>query len=193
MDLQQFIITTVVVCGAMLLLYILTEPFRRPKKVEDAPPPAPKTFIEEILDASLKGDAPSKQPVNSYAWDDLQRDLHDGAMSFDEIWEKCGGRLPRKPEKREPSSGPIGQDGGSSGEGALGVSGDVKEEPPDGGPHQGIDLRKLEGKCPSKWKEIEPELPIWVSCCACVQTREYGYPRVCRMCGGKGYLIGHEP
>lgn len=174
---------------ALLLIYVLTAPLRVPKKVD---PPVKKSFLEEALEADQ--DPRASEP--GYGWSDLQRDLYDGKVTFNEIWDKCGGRLPIKPVVQE---GQKGQDGGSSSVGAAGVSGAAgiagvsnHEGPPAEEPPQGLNLKKLIGACPSKWKEIEPELPIWVKCCECEKTREYGYPRVCGMCGGKGYLIGRE-
>jgi hypothetical protein len=166
------------------LLYCLLTSIRGPKKAEPQPV-RKKSFLDEALEA----DEERRASVPHYAWNDLQRDLHDGKVTFDEIWERCGGRLPRKPEVARGSDG---QNGGSGIVGASGVSGTPNDGPPDEEPLQGVNLKRLIGECPSKWKEIEPELPIWVKCCACSETREYGYPRVCGMCGGKGYLIGRE-
>lgn len=154
---------------------------------------APKDPEVQFLEDAFEEEKERQPTVPNYGWRDLQTDLHDGKVTFNEIWEKCGGRIPRKPVKEgKASPGPSGQDGGSSIMGASGAPGSPEEGPPDEDPPQGVNLKKLIGACPSKWKEIEPELPIWVKCCACAETRQYGYPRVCGMCGGKGYLIGRE-
>lgn len=173
--------------AVMLLAATINDIMRKRRVAKEAPPKDPDVqFLEEALESEPE----HRQTDPNYAWDDLQRDLHDGKITFNAIWEKCGGRLPRKPIKREPSRGPAGQDGGLSYEGpagSSGVRGQADEEP-----HQGVNLKRLVGECPSKWKDLEPELPIWVKCCTCIGNLEYAYPRVCRMCGGTGYVIERE-
>jgi hypothetical protein len=56
--------------------------------------PQKKTFLEEALEA----DPDRPKPLKAYTWDDFQKDLHDGSMTFNEIYEKYGGVFPKKPE-----------------------------------------------------------------------------------------------
>lgn len=98
----EFWITLAAVAVAMPLIYILTARFRRPKKVAAL---RKKTFLEE----ALEDDVERPRPAVGYTWDDLQRDLYDSKLTLNEIMEKCGGVLPKKPGKgaaQGPESGP---------------------------------------------------------------------------------------
>lgn len=97
MSWTEFWITGASTWTVLLLIYVLTASFRRPKMTE---PPRKKTFLEEALEADPERPKPNK----TYTWDDLQRDLHDPKLTFEEIHEKCGGIFPEKPEA--PKDGP---------------------------------------------------------------------------------------
>lgn len=124
MSWAEFWITGAVTMAALLLIYVLTAPFRRPKKVEE---PKKKTFLEEALEA----DPDRPRPARAYTWAEFQKDLHDGSMTFEEIYEKYGGIFPKKPEPpaAPPEGSPDtqalqGADGGLTGvEGAAGPNG----------------------------------------------------------------------
>jgi hypothetical protein len=58
-------------------------------------PPGVK-FLEE----AMEDDAPRK-PVPGYTYADFKRDLYDRGLTFNEIYEKCGGVFPKKPEGKE--------------------------------------------------------------------------------------------
>lgn len=60
-------------------------------------PEKKKASIEWAVDEAMKEDEPSAKP-GSYTWDDLQKDLHDPKLTFQEILDKCGGVLPERPE-----------------------------------------------------------------------------------------------
>lgn len=51
----------------------------------------------QFLEGALDDDAPRK-PNPNYSYRDFQRDLHDKGLTFEEIYEKCGGVFPKKPE-----------------------------------------------------------------------------------------------
>jgi len=84
-------------CGGLLLMGVIIyrELSRRtkPKTFKDADE---KRFLEEALD-----DDPVRVSQGRYTWEELQRDLHDGKLTFDEIWEKAGGVFPERPKEAE--------------------------------------------------------------------------------------------
>jgi hypothetical protein len=74
----------------MLLIYVLTARFRRPPKI--------KNPVDKLVEDALKEDDGAAPPtVSGYTWNDLQRDLHDPKLTFAEILDRCGGRLPQRP------------------------------------------------------------------------------------------------
>lgn len=142
--------------GAVVILAVVAHFFltdkiwwTRPKKVEETPPPAPKTFIEEVLEASLKGEGPPRQPGKPYTWEEYRRDLFDNGLSFDEIYERSGGIFPQKPEEPDPKSPGKTQYLGSSGpggcQGSNGPSGQDGSQRPNGS----------DGRCPERLKELQ--------------------------------------
>lgn len=62
--------------------------------------PIPSNPDVQFLEGALDEDAPRK-PNPGYSYADFQRDLHDEKLTFDEIYEKCGGVLPQKPKEPE--------------------------------------------------------------------------------------------
>lgn len=83
------------ILGGILATWVLAKLVGRlkPKKVNQEET-LKKTFLEEALEA----DADRPRPNKAYTWDDFQKDLHDGSMTFNEIYEKYGGVFPKKPE-----------------------------------------------------------------------------------------------
>ena len=67
---------------------------KKRKKNEEA-----KNFLEAALD-----DDPATPSGKPYTWEELQRDLHDGKLTFNEIWEKAGGIFPERPKEPVPSA-----------------------------------------------------------------------------------------
>lgn len=63
---------------------------------------------EKLLEESkalMDEDHERKPKIPGYDWAQYQADLHDRKVTFDEIWERSGGRFPPKPKDREPESG----------------------------------------------------------------------------------------
>lgn len=57
----------------------------------------------KFLEEAMADDAPRK-PVPGYTYADFKRDLYDRGLTFNEIYEKCGGVFPQKPEGKEPEA-----------------------------------------------------------------------------------------
>lgn len=53
-------------------------------------------------------DEAESSPRKPYSWAEYRRDLADPAISFEELWERCDGRIPERPEDLKGSN-----DGGS--------------------------------------------------------------------------------
>lgn len=101
MHIGEVLLIGLVVMGALSITYKLTAPFRRPYLI----PPQKKTVLDEALEEDL-----APKVVSPYTWEEFQRDIHDGGLTFREIWEKCGGVMPKKPSERkaEVASSQIG-------------------------------------------------------------------------------------
>lgn len=71
--------------------------------------PVPPNPDVQFLEGALDEDAPRK-PNPNYSYAEFQRDLHDKGLTFDEIYEKCGGVFPKKPDENYPQGfqGPQG-------------------------------------------------------------------------------------
>ena len=114
-------------------------------KKEAAKPKDPDVeFLEGALDDP---DAPRK-PNPNYSYAEFQRDLHDKGLTFEEIYEKCGGVFPQKPPPSPPPVPPIlpmsiheiqGQNGEPGFEGIKGADGP-----------QGPD-----GRCPDRMTQLQ--------------------------------------
>lgn len=77
-----------------LVLYLVCWP-RKPKQ---PPIQKPKSPDVQFLEAALDDDPP---PNPDYSYDDFQRDLRDKRLTFNEIYEKCGGQIPQRPKESE--------------------------------------------------------------------------------------------
>lgn len=62
------------------------------------PTQKPKSPDVQFLEDALADDP---QPNPNYTYDDFQRDLRDKRLTFNEIYEKCGGQIPQKPKESE--------------------------------------------------------------------------------------------
>jgi hypothetical protein len=87
------------------------------------------------LEKALEEDAPRK-PNPNYSYEEFQRDLYDKGLTFNEIYEKCGGVFPQKPPPPPPTPPPVlpmsiheiqgqnaGEDGGDGSQGPQGPDG----------------------------------------------------------------------
>lgn len=86
----------------------------------------------QFLEGALDDDAPRKGNAD-YTYAEFQRDLHDKGLTFEEIYEKCGGVFPKKPEPstlHHSEGGHLlkGQDGGQSPNGPDGQCSDRTKE-----------------------------------------------------------------
>jgi len=81
----------------IFMLLVISFPNRRKKKTEQAKEKDPAV---KFLESALDEDAPRK-PVPDYTYADFKRDLYDRGLTFNEIYEKCGGVFPKKPEGKE--------------------------------------------------------------------------------------------
>jgi hypothetical protein len=54
----------------------------------------------KFLEGAMDEDAPRK-PTPGYTYADFKRDLYDRGLTFNEIYEKCGGVFPQKPKEPE--------------------------------------------------------------------------------------------
>lgn len=62
-----------------------------------------KSHDLKFLEAAFDEDEPRK-PLPGYTYADFRRDLYDRGLTFNEIYEKCGGVFPKKPEGKEPDA-----------------------------------------------------------------------------------------
>lgn len=89
----------VLFCGIILIGIVgvgtLMKAYAASRKKAPEKPPGVK-FLEE----AMEDDAPRK-PVPGYTYADFKRDLYDRGLTFNEIYEKCGGVFPKKPEGKE--------------------------------------------------------------------------------------------
>lgn len=72
--------------------------------------PIEKTDQEKFLEAALAED-PIRKPKPNYTYADFKRDLYDRGLTFEEIYEKCGGvfpQQPKEPETKEETKPPEG-------------------------------------------------------------------------------------
>lgn len=101
----------------------------------------------EGLEKALEEDAPRK-PNPNYSYEEFQRDLHDKGLTFEEIYEKCGGVFPQKPPPPPPPVPPVlpmsiheiqGQNGEPGFEGIKGADG------PKG----------ADGRCPDRMTQLQ--------------------------------------
>jgi len=94
------------------------------KRRAKAEPPAKSPdilFLEGALDED-----PERKPNPNYTYEQFKADLYDRGLTFQEIYEKCGGVFPKKPEEKPPGAGytgPVdcGPDGFQGYQGPLGV------------------------------------------------------------------------
>lgn len=108
---------------------------------QDALPKSPQV---QFLEDALQDDAPRK-PNPNYSYAEFQRDLHDKGLTFEEIYEKCGGVFPQKPPPPPPPVLPmsIHEIQGQNGEpGFKGVKGDD-------GP------KGADGRCPDRMTQLQ--------------------------------------
>jgi hypothetical protein len=100
----------------------------------------------QFLEGALDDDAPRKGNPN-YSYAEFQRDLHDKGLTFEEIYEKCGGVFPKKPE--QGLYGPQGYQGPmETPEHRPGLHG------PSGAPgFQGF--QGADGRCPDRMSELQ--------------------------------------
>lgn len=106
-----------------------------------AAPPDPDV---QFLEGALEDDAPRK-PVPGYTYEQFKEDLYNKGLSFEEIYEKCGGVFPQKPPPAPPPILPMsiheiqGQNGDPGFEGIKGADGP-----------QGAD-----GRCPDRMTQLQ--------------------------------------
>lgn len=130
----------------MLLLLAFSK--RRGKKVVEVKPKDPDV---QFLESALEEDSPRK-PNPNYSYAEFRRDLFDRGLTFDEIYEKCGGVFPKEPE--EGQFGPQGHQGyahhGLDGVdvyppmGMQGAQGSQGYQGPDGGRDQSPRMKELQ-------------------------------------------------
>lgn len=153
------IIFVVVVVTIISVTAIQVKRFSKSKG--KAPDKSPEIqFLEDALEGP---EEPERKPNPNYSYAEFQRDVGDGKVTFDEIYEKCGGVFPRKPED-PPSSEVQGFQGyqgyqasidcyygppGIPGEAPRGASGMQGFQAPDGGSDG------PEGRCPERMKELQ--------------------------------------
>lgn len=84
----------------LVVIYVIDRIMRAWKRRKELPPPQ-KTPGIEFLEDALKEDEVRK-PNPSYSYAQFKDDLYNKGLTFDEIYEKCGGVFPQKP--REPET-----------------------------------------------------------------------------------------
>lgn len=81
--------------GMMIIVEEVRKLLAKKRKKKDEA----KKFLEAALD-----DDPATSSGKAYTWEELQSDLHDGKLTFNEIWEKSGGIFPERPKEPAPSA-----------------------------------------------------------------------------------------
>jgi hypothetical protein len=126
--------------------------------------PAVKNPEVQFLEAALDDDVPRK-PNAQYSYAEFRRDLLDGKVTFDEIYERSGGVFPTKPE--DPLPGTI--QGYYGPQGMQGFQAPVNDWPrqqyygPPGlqgfqgaqGENGGGGLKGPDCRCPDRMKELQ--------------------------------------
>ncbi len=113
--------------AVILLIVIVTalqvKRFARTK----APAPEKSPGIQFLEDALA--DEPVRKPNPNYTYQQFKEDLYNQKLTFDEIYEKCGGVLPQKPPPPPPPILPMsiheiqGQNAGDGSQGSEGPDG----------------------------------------------------------------------
>jgi hypothetical protein len=70
------------------------------------PPTAPKSPEIQFLEDALNEEEVRK-PNPNYTYAQFKDDLYNKGLTFNEIYEKCGGVLPQKPPPEPPAPAPI--------------------------------------------------------------------------------------
>jgi len=137
-------------------------------------------FLEGALDED-----PARKPNPNYTYSQFMADVYNKGLSFDEIYEKCGGVFPKKGDEKPPGAGlhgpmgrgPDGIPGLFGYQGYQGAQGNQGVQvyrgpanyvnPPFEGP-QGFQGR--DGRCPDRMTELQ----AWYR----EQARELGVKRL---------------
>jgi hypothetical protein len=130
----------VAILGAKITAYMEKQRLKRREEERSKDPEV--LFLDSALD-----DDPVRKPNPNYSYAEFQRDLHDKGLTFEEIYEKCGGVFPKKPE--QGLYGPQGYQGPmETPEHRPGLHG------PSGAPgFQGF--QGADGRCPDRMSELQ--------------------------------------